>query len=320
MNEESLSAALEPALPPLVFVLGAHRSGTTFLHQVLADTGHYSFVQPYDLIHFDHLLEFAAAGRAEAERAALDVELRSGQANRGLDDLAVGASVAEEYGHMLPKEGEFSFFSPSLTDASRPRFELLCRKKRALDGHRPLVLKNPDDFYSNFMRLHEWYPEARMVFLHRHPLAVLNSHMKAWSRLLEERNLYFSRLHAHYRHLLENERELAFFRQVMKSKAGAGAALGKLSDAYRFYLENVERLPESRYLSLRYEDVCAEPDRHLAAISQFLGQPAPAVSLREAINTRPLRLLPSVEAAYEAGAAGLSEYLQRFGYERMPAF
>ena len=319
-TEESLVAGLPAELPPLMFILGAHRSGTTFLHQVLADTGHYSFVQPYDLIHFDRLLKFDGDGSTAAERARLDGELRSGQPNRGLDDLAIGASVAEEYGHLLPKQGQFSFFTPSLTEASRPRFELLCRKKRALDGARPLILKNPDDFYTNFMQLHAWYPRARVVFLHRHPLAVLNSKVRAWTRLLEEPNVYFSRLHSYYRHLLESPKELSFLRQLLGSKAGPLGQMDKLIAAYNYYLENVKRLPRDCFMFLRYEDLCADPDGHLAAISQFLGQPAPERSLQAEINTRPLRLLPNVAAAYEAKWEGLTPYLTEFGYEREPIF
>lgn len=318
-GEESLLDRLGPDLPPLVFILGAHRSGTTFLHQVLADTGHYNFVCPYDLIHFDRLLEFQASGSDDNERAKLDVELRASGPDRGLDACEVGANVAEEYGYILPKEGRFSFFSPSLTPANRPLFELLCRKKRAIDpAARPLILKNPDDFYTNFWQIHQWYPNARLIFLHRHPLAVLNSKVKAWLRALEKPNEYFRRLQPFYRYLLTQPKELEFFRQLLRSKAGASGQVEKLAEAYRYYLEHSPRLAKTQWMSLRYEDLCADPDHHLGAISQFLGQPAPALSVGSQINTRPLQLLDNVVAAYEAGSAGLQEYLSRFGYDARP--
>lgn len=321
ITEESLLAALGPELPPLAFILGAHRSGTTFLHQVLSETGHYSYVRPYDLVHFDHLLQWEADGSGPARRALLDGELRAGQADRGLDELGVGAEVAEEYGHILPKEGRFSLFNPSLTAANRPRFELFCRKKRGLDGAtRPLILKNPDDFYTNFVQLHAWYPEARMVFLHRHPLAALNSRVRAWTRLLETPNPYFARINAYYRHLLTDPKEMRIARQVLASRAGARGELNKLSQAYTYYLDHVAHLPAALRLVLRYEDLCADPDSHFRDISRFLGQPAPLESLRSRINTRPVCLLPQVEAAYEAGSDSLAAYLAEFAYPRHPEF
>lgn len=318
-SEDTLAAALPTALPSLVFVLGAHRSGTTFLHQCLADTGHFAHVSPFDLINFDRLLQLATAGIADAERTALDAELRAAQPDRGLDECAVGANVAEEYGFVIPKAGEFSFFTPSLTDASRPRFELLCRKKLHLDpARRPLVLKNPDDFYSNLDTLQRFYPAAKLIFIHRHPLAVFNSQLKTWIGALEKDNAYYARLHPYYRHVLANpdlrEAGLLWF----QSRGGAGTFLERFAAGFRHYLAVLPRLAPGSWISLRYEDLCADPDARFAEVCAFLGVPPPTTSLRAAVKPRPLRVLPVADLAFAAGGWEFKDYLASQGYGLRP--
>jgi len=61
----------------------------------------------------------------------------------------------------------------------------------------------------------------------------------------------------------------------------------------------------------------ADPLPQLAALSQFLGHPSPS---QVETRTRPLELLPNVEAAWEACSEKMSDYLERFGYERRPHF
>jgi hypothetical protein len=319
LPDDNYLATLPAELPEMSFILGSHRSGTTFLYQALVDTGRFNYIRPFDLICFDRLLAGAAEGTTGQDMAALDAELRAGQSNRGLDECPAGADVPEEYGYILPKQGPFSLFSPSVTPATRGRFELLCRKKLRLDpARRPLLLKNPDDFYANIPALHAAYPKARMVFIHRHPLAVLNSQLKAWTDLLKNDNAYIARLHPFYRQLIDAPMKRRMMLEMLKSKMGVTDLFNNFAKGYRNYLDAVRTLPSGSWMSLRYEDLCTQPDERLAEVSRFLAQPAPTPGLAAAVKPRPMKLLPNVEAVYDAMAGEVSEYLAAHNYALRP--
>jgi hypothetical protein len=49
--DRPLLATLPPSKPP-IFVLGLHRSGTTFLYQLLADSFPFAVTTLYDITHY----------------------------------------------------------------------------------------------------------------------------------------------------------------------------------------------------------------------------------------------------------------------------
>lgn len=318
-TEDALFAALPPDLPNLVFISGQHRSGTTFLHQWLADTGRFNHVTPYDIVHFDELLSLQRDGGAAAAWDALDAEMKTGQTNRGLDECGVGAGVAEEYGFLLPKQGDFSFFTPSVRPDTRTRFEALCRKKLALDeAKRPLVLKNPDDHYFNFGAIAAWYPEARWVFTNRHPLAILNSQIKAWVGMLERPNGYFARISAFYHSVVSDETRRKWFLGLLQTRMQATHMLGQMLDALDYYREQLPLLPPGSWMSVRYEDVCANPSTHLTQIAGFLGVPPPP-GLEGVVQPRPMRILPVVQEVFDEQRERVEPLLEFLGYDSMVA-
>lgn len=317
-DEHALLAALPPDLPDMVFVSGQHRSGTTFLHQWLADTGRFSFVTPFDIVHFEQLLSLHQAGGAAAARDELDRELRSGQTNRGLDECGVGADVAEEYGFLLSKQGDYSFFTPSLRPDTRPRFESLCRKKLALDpARRPLLLKNPDDHYYSLAAVAGFYPGARWVFTNRHPLAILNSQIKAWVGLLERPNGYFARISPFYRTVVSDQMRRAFLLGLLQSRRQAEHMLSQMLGALEHYRAHLSTLPADSWIELRYEDVCADPATQLARLAGFLGCPAPP-DPSAVVRARPLRILPHLHEVFDAHRERAEPLLAFLGYGVAP--
>ena len=302
-----------PSLPNMVFVSGPHRSGTTFLHQWLADTGRFSYVTPFDIIHFDQLRAMHASGAAAEKFAALDRELRA-LPDRGLDACGVGAGVAEEYGFLLPKAGDYSFFTPSLTEANRPRFEALRQIKAELDP-RPLVLKNPDDHYFNFAAIQAWYPESRFIFTHRHPLVVLNSQAKAWIGMLERENAYFAKVSGFYRAVMAAPAKRMMFLGLLRSRRWAEQALEQLLKSIDYYVQHVATLPAAQVHVLRYEDLCRDPAGKLGEVHAFLGLPAPGPAAATAVRPRPVKLLPHIEEVFNARASEAAPRLAALGYE-----
>jgi hypothetical protein len=202
---------------------------------------------------------------------------------RGLDDLPVGIDLPEEYRFLMgqdpsgmvfniKKRLDKLFFAPCLTPGSLDTFVQICRKKRFLAGSdRPLVLKNPSDYYFNFAAVHEMLPQAKFIFIHRHPLPMLNSYLNGFPAILKERSNYAALLDKRYDALfsrLSLRRHL--FLAAFRSNTMPRLLLTRLIESFQYYLANVGQLPAGQYVSVRYEDLCADPIACLSGIGRQL--------------------------------------------------
>jgi len=191
------------ALPErLIFILGPHRSGTTYLHQALVDTGAFDYISYYDLVEFDRLIINQETGRWAAVIKSLREEMESFGPTRGIDHMPINPLHAEEYGFLLENvylqrrsatglalhAEEYGFLlekpyhniqqTSHISNTDFEPLKILCRKKHFLSSEqKPLMLKNPTDFYDGFIRIAENFPTAQFMFIHRHPLTVFNSHI-----------------------------------------------------------------------------------------------------------------------------------------------
>jgi hypothetical protein len=171
----------------LIFIMGCHRSGTTFLHRLLADSGCFDFLSAYEVIAYRSILENRVRGVVQQAKASLQAALLAEGPDRGIDHVPVDVDAPEEYGFILPG---YDLFVPRLTAANQPMFEEICRKKRWLAGEdRPLLLKEPNEFYGNLLTVRRLYPEARFIVNHRHPLVVLASHIDSWTSVYDEKTI-----------------------------------------------------------------------------------------------------------------------------------
>jgi LPS sulfotransferase NodH len=70
-----------------IFIVGAHRSGTTLLHRLLAQTGCFNYLSAYQVLRYDEILAHHAEGTTAAEKAKLMREFDElGLKNRIIDD------------------------------------------------------------------------------------------------------------------------------------------------------------------------------------------------------------------------------------------
>jgi hypothetical protein len=300
--------------PPssLVFIFGPHRSGTTFLHHLLARSGRFNYVSAYDVIEYDRLLANRIEGREAEARARLAAELER-LGDRGLDGIPVGVDEPEEYGFLLGLD----LYAPRITPETLPRFRQICAKRRFLLGDdRPLLLKEPGEFYGNFEFIHRQFPQARMLFLHRHPLQVLDSQVRAWRKALEARSPYGSLLSKDYDRVMASE-ERRKYQVAYESVQGCEWVLGYLARGYRYYLDHIGRLPRDRVLVETYESVCTAPRRYFARVASFLGVDLPAPDTAF-VAPRRVSASPQVQAAWERGRERLRDYLDAFEYPDEP--
>jgi hypothetical protein len=318
------------ALPrQLVFIMGCHRSGTSMLYHLLAYTGACDYISAYDIIKYDEIIHNRLEGREESVKAELDAAIRM-EKNRGVDNLPVGVDYPEEYRFLLApqpprwffsirKRVELLSFAPHLTPETCDRFLEICRKKRFLAGDdKPLVLKNPNDFYFNFEEIHRMFPQAKMIFIHRHPLHILNSYVAGFGAIMETRNAYAALIDSRYRELFQSPMRLKIFQKAFRGEQLPRFVAAGLVRSYEYYVEKIRLIPENTFLTLRYEDLCRDPKNHLLRIGNWLNMEIQPRIPEKFVAPRNLEIADKVHAAYSQRVEEMRPYLASQNYPLFP--
>jgi len=293
MDKPYLSLIQDVHFDP-IFILGDHRSGTTLLYKLLTATGSFNFVSAYHVIRYNEILFNHIKQREDEARQALDELFRSlGLRDRIVDGVAVTPDLPEEYGFILPNAG----YRPQLSPSNLPGFIELCKKVQFVSASdRPLLLKNPWD-YLNFVYVKSAFPEARFIFIHRHPIHVINSQLRATRSLLSTRNAYVALIARWYAQLFRRPAQLFAMRLLFSSHFDLGLRIATrhVVRATTYFLQHVGSLPETDYVSVRYEDLCNDPEANVARILEFLDlKPMASMAYDTLIRPRPVDLLPEV--------------------------
>lgn len=174
-----------------VFILGVHRSGTSILYKMLSATDSFNSVTAYHLINYHELLANHHQKTEDNARRKLTESLKShGLTDRKIDQMKVTADFAEEYGFLLSERT----IRMCLLPKNIPLFMELCKKIQFIAGNtKPLLLKNPYDF-SNFVFIKQMFPDAKFIFIHRHPLKTISSTIKAFKEIFRDTLPYMARL------------------------------------------------------------------------------------------------------------------------------
>ncbi len=298
-----------------VFIMGDHRSGTTLLYQLLDRSRRFNTVTAYHIICYDELLANHEFGCAAEARAALARRFDAlGLTDRRIDGVQVTPDLPEEYGFLLHGSGE----RPRVSPRNLERFLEVCRKVQYVSQPgRPLLLKNPWDYFRNFMYIKAVLPRARFIFLSRHPARVVNSQLKATRAVFAERNDYVALIADWYGPLWQSElrrRALAF---LFSEHLDLGLRLTRLHVArgIDYLMRHLPALPAGDHMTVRYEDLCDAPDATIAGILAFLDlEPEPESDYAAFIEVRQAALLPEVAASQPALARRLAAFYRQYGY------
>jgi hypothetical protein len=295
-----------------IFIMGDHRSGTTMLYQWLAATGAFTVVTAYHVIRYDQILSDHLEGRTDAAKRDLATLFDSyGLTSRIIDDVPATPDLPEEYGFVIESRSR-----PHLSDRTLARFVELCRKLRLVGGDRPVLLKNPWDV-RHFVFVKHRFPEARFIFVHREPLAVINSQLRAIRSMLRERNPYLALLAPWYARLFDSPLRLQTARILWDRRTGLGLRLARrhVRRVAEYFLRHVGELPGADVTTLRYEDLLAAPDATMRRLVAFTGAtPEAWPAYEDWAAPRPLTLLPEVENRRAAIRRQLDDYYLRAGY------
>ncbi len=286
--------ALDPVLFPSlrrtqvrapVFSVGHARSGTTYLHRLMAYDDQFSVVLMYEML-FPSLLEkrlLRALFRLDATMLGKRLRHRIEAAERrAFDDTndmhRTGFFAAEEDDFLLtwslasgawivmfPYMGQLDFYHVDRwTERKRRRlmsfYKECVRRQLALNGGGTHLSKNPT-FCGRVESLIEAFPDAKFIVLMRNPYETIPSLLKmmqtTWNLRGRDQEL-----------ISESIRILA----------------DQSFDTYRHPLEVVARHPEIRSCVVDYRDLISEP----------------AATMRRVYDDLGLRLPPALIAAIEA--------------------
>lgn len=304
----------EVAVQP-VFIMGDHRSGTTILYRLLDATGAFNVVRAYHIVNYDAILSNHVNDREEAAKRELRERFAAlGITDRMIDGVAVTPDLPEEYGFLIqPARNKVQ-----LHPANLPQFMELCRKIQYVSAQdRPLLLKNPWEVL-NFAYVKQALPDAKFIFIHRHPLHVINSQLRAIRDLVTRKNAYLMLIAEWYRRLWNRPQRRYITRLLFSSWFDLGLRLVTRHVALvtSYFLQHSGSLPEIDHISIRYEDLCDNPHASVDRIMHFLGlTPQMQISYRALIERRSSRLLPEVERKQCLVAARLEDYLTHCGYD-----
>jgi hypothetical protein len=295
-----------------VFIMGSARSGTSILYRLLTLTGRFNYVSAYHLIAHDEVLANHLNGTTEVAKQELAERFRElGIAGARFDGVEVSPDFPEEYGFRLGRRQQ-------LNARTLPRFLELCRKVQLTSGtDRPLLLKNPWDSCS-FMYIKQVLPESRFIFIHRNPAHVVASMLEGMRSLLGARNAYHALLARYYDRLMEKplQRSLARFLFSSHFDLGTRVVGWQVARTARYFVDNVRLLPETSYVSVRYEDLCQDPTPVLEQILGFLRLPAnPDVRYQDYIRVREKRRPSGGDPGAILRRLELKAYLAYCGYE-----
>lgn len=250
-----------------VFIIGHYRSGTTFLHKVLASDKRwggintFNFLFPYFTSSMEKFLKPLLQGIINTFKIKhlhfhnyifnLDDPLE--------EDMITLSSVTPNsafWSEIFPKNAlkhfdQQIFFNTIGEKEEWKEAYLYCLQKLTLKhkGKR-LLLKNPPNT-GRILALLELFPDAKFVFIYRNPYQVYYSTQNLWKRTLEK---YYT-LHK----ITDTEREKIIFTHYFKLMSK--------------YEKDKELIPRENLAEIRYETFEKDPFAEIKRIYEELDLP-----------------------------------------------
>jgi hypothetical protein len=298
-----------------VFILGVHRSGTSILYKMLTATGSFNPVTAYHIINYPELLRNHQQHLEEHARQQLTESLKAqGVQNRKIDALEVSADLAEEYGFLLNRRTMAMYLSPRNISL----FAEMSKKIQYIAGNtKPLLLKNPYDF-PNFLYIKQVFPNAKFIFIHRHPVRTISSTLKAFQVIFRTYHPYMAYLWKNYERLYTNPFVIQSFRMMFSyiPEFGVMYITRTTAKATKYYLNHIRELASGDYVAITYEEFCRQPQKTIEDIMQRLSLdmdiPLDAVAL---MSPRKANVDGTVQKMQPFIYRCMKKYCDVFGYK-----
>ena len=245
--------------PPL-FVLGHWRSGTTHLHNLLAqDTAQFAFANTYQVINPHTFLTteavntrlFASLLPPTRPMDAMALSFQSPQEDEFAPCLMTLKSpyIGVSFPHREDAYAQYLSFrdaSPADIAEWKAAFRWFLQKLTLKYG-RALLLKSPTHT-ARVRLLLELFPDARFVHIHRHPYEVFQS----------------------FQHYYDTATWYTYLQRPNRS-AIDDRILSRYTEIHDALLADLPRIPAGRFHELRFDDLERDPVGQIATLYEQLG-------------------------------------------------
>jgi hypothetical protein len=298
-----------------VFILGLHRSGTSILYKLLSKTNTFNIITAYHLLCYNQLVSDYVLSQTRDSKKYLSQQLHLFSEDRGIDRLKLDADFPEEYGFLLGKNSS----QMKITKNNYHLFTELCKKIQFINKNtKPLLAKNPFDF-QNFLLIKRLYPNARFVFIHRHPYKTLSSTINAVQQIFTQKNWYTSQLFRLYNKIYENPLLLKGVRFIFIyfPILGMMYLCYQMRQSTRYFMQNIYRLDSRDYINIKYESLCADANKTINTIQDFLDNKiGNSNNYQSSIHQRKIKLFPYVEKFKNFIYISMKKYFDYWNYPK----
>ena len=298
-----------------IFILGLPRSGTSILYKILSETETVNSVTSYHVIKYHQILSNHIHGNEQEEKTNINdyfekIKLK----DRGMDKLKIYADFPEEYGYILGKQT----YEMNIVPDNIPLFIQLCKKIQYIsENEKPLLLKNPYDF-KNVLLIKEIFPNAKFIFISRHPEQILNSSMNAIKSLLKNRHPYSMITNRNYARFYNNPLALFFSRIFFfyYPILGMNYLLNFFKSQVNEFNNQYSHLPEEDYVFISYEELCEKPTQSLRKLIRFIDvKPKKNIDFDRYIKPRNIPINPIIIRFRKLVKRKINTYYDLFNYE-----
>jgi hypothetical protein len=244
---------------PPVFILGHWRSGTTYLHVLMAQDRSFAYATNLQVILPELFLGssklFEGAVRRFLPHKRWMDEFLLAPHLPSEDEFAVANLCSRSMYHSLPFPQNRYFYVRYCTMDGVPEREVrewqgvllyLLKKLTYSAGGRRLLLKNPT-YTARITYLLELFPGAKFVHIYRNPYEVFCSTMRMYEKMFP-----------------------SFYLQEPRGDAKE-FILGVYQRMHEKYFAEKGLIPEGSLVEVRYEDFISEPLREVERVYQGLG-------------------------------------------------
>jgi hypothetical protein len=258
---ELMQQQAKPMSDP-VFIVGYWRSGTTHLHNLMAQSHNFGYITPlatglpWDILGIVRALEPLLEQALPQDRYVDNVAVTPTSPQEDSIPLATMGAASYYHGLYFPQQFEAHFRRDVFLTGDQSEIEHwrylhchLLKKVSIHQGHRTLLIKNP--VYTGYIRhLREIWPTAKFIHIYRNPYRVFVSTRHYFTRLLPEL-------------ALQSYGDLPIEPLILAS--------------YPYLMQALKRdtadLPAHQFAELRFEDLQVDPLQQLERLFEQLELP-----------------------------------------------
>lgn len=297
-----------------VFILGLHRSGTSILYKMLRSTGLFNTLTAYDVVYYNRLMyNYIHGEQEEYKKRFNNLIMKTGKQKRDIDKIKMNADFAIEYSFLLGPPYLFQQLKPKNIEV----FDELCKKLMFVkDKENTVLLKNPWDF-PNFLFIKKKLPQAKFIFIHRHPLDMMNSSMNALRVIVNKQTVYSDIFSPFAKKIDENPLLYYLFKILLYKEFPPGLPFVAEHRAgyIRSFLHDISTLESDSFVQIRYEDLCENTTETMQKIVDFLNLHSVDVnSFSDFINPRDLTYSKDIQRMKAYIMNRFKPYCKRYDY------